>query len=170
MHSFAHYVRPGTGRPIDEPWAPPNPKATHSLPPLPEDLSAFYDRFEESYEFYLGELTLKSPSWIKAAFEAAAVGEGQQKVVDFAVHTDHRRRTTTFFYDPGRQLIFYRVSDGDAGDGERRAGITLRTLLTRYRPSWADEALGQTRSCAQPRARASENGSRTWSKPTSVLL
>lgn len=164
MHSFAHYVRPGIGRPIDEPWAPPNTKATHSLPPLPEDLSAFYDRFHESYEFYLGELTLKSPTWIKAAFKIA-VDRDRPDAVDFAVCTDHRRNETTFFYDPSTQLIFGRAGDDDSGR-ERSAGITLQTLLRTFRPSWADEVPAQTRSSGQPRARASENGSRMWSKPT----
>lgn len=171
MRRFAHYLEPGYGscltRPgfqkclIGKPWAPPrDPRAIPGpLPPLPEELVAYLNRYAPTAEFYLGDLTLLDANTILERHSRRA---DDADAVAFAIIASKQRNAVQFvFYLPAvsRCKVVSGSYDSHTAafmptvPAEEWVG-TFDALLARHRPRWSeysDLQHNDARSLAEPR-------------------
>lgn len=103
MQAIAHYMKPKSSTDTYKyPWAPKAVRKNVALPPLPEDLAAYYKKYHHKFRFQMGPITFLSAEELRKTADGHTVFAIQQHrpvLYDPATGSVHRagvRDTHTF--------------------------------------------------------------------------
>ena len=118
MKTIAHYLKPRkNGTICNRPWAPCATKAL-SLPLIPREMAAYYEKYDHTYEFVLDDIVF----FTGAELEKQVCSE----VVRFARRVHSKQQV--YSYDTTSGAIL--TPEG--------AEQTYSDFLSAHRPRWAD--------------------------------
>ena len=118
MKTVAHYLKPRkNGTFCNKPWAPGATRSL-SLPALPGELTAYYERHDHTYEFVLNDIVFFTGAELEKQRSCATV--------QFARKVYSKRKV--YVYDTNAGVVL--TPEGGAQ--------SYREFLLEHRPFWAD--------------------------------